>query len=795
MRSASEAPAPHFKWAQNSVPNSVLRRLEELAQGRVWVKGAVNYDEDLHFSTYYLRASSSAVTAPLYPGYSWVVASYQNFNETYYLLEQECRQSAVAIVERALREPGWLPQILREIRRRSDALAEIFPTETSAVTLRRLSNARLLALYRRHDACNRALYQCARLPEALDRGVSYFTGYLMEHLRLMGMDAPESVEAFAVLSQPIVPSVLAQEILDFDQFVQYARSEPGAMPPAAHGPGRARMLLERELFRRLEAHLEKWKFLPYHGYARRELATLDQYVSRLLGQALNPAPLAEGRGMVMRCQQAKAQQKRLLRRLNLDTPHAALFGVYPEIGACKLYRRYAQLRNFYFLDLLLAEIGRRLDLCEWTVRCMVPEEIVASLGFGRLASPEVGERRKGCVFAILDGREHILTGDSAERARRLFRPEPNRGGPQEVLRGVVACRGKAAGPCKVIIRADDCRDGFPKGSILVSESTDPDLLPFLRVAGGVLTEQGGVTSHAAIICRELGIPTITGVERLLESVHDGDWVQMDAEHGLVHLSPASGKGRHAAPAESVLPPPPFLIGAKAFNLGRVRSLGFQVPEYVVVGWEDVHRVARQPRARFSRELVQRVLSELKLPQREKLAVRSSAVAEDREEGSGAGQYRSLLNIGQDRLAPAFREFIASNGNCCHGRPAYRGSVIVQRMVQADCGGVCLTRDERTGNGDAVIIELTAGTNTGVTGGTARPDRLVVDRLTGDILDEKRRSASLCLPALDVSGLVQQFLTLESRFGKPLDIEWAVVGQQLYILQARPIVAPNTEAKG
>jgi pyruvate,water dikinase len=117
------------------------------------------------------------------------------------------------------------------------------------------------------------------------------------------------------------------------------------------------------------------------------------------------------------------------------------------------------------------------------------------------------------------------------------------------------------------------------------------------------------------------------------------------------------------------------------------------------------------------------------------------------------------------------------------------------MVQADCAGVCLTNDRRTGNRDAVIIEMAAGGNAGVTGGSVRPDRLVVDRLTGDILEEERRCPVLRGRAVDVTGMVRQFLTLESRFGKPLDIEWALAGRELYILQARPIVNGHRVASG
>src|SRR5205085_1679657 len=94
---------------------------------------------------------------------------------------------------------------------------------------------------------------------------------------------------------------------------------------------------------------------------------------------------------------------------------------------------------------------------------------------------------------------------------RLVRARAGKAQNGAVLKGVVACRGTVVGPCKVVIRADDHREDFPDGAVIVSESTDPDLVELLKRAGGVLTEQGGVTSHAAIICRELNVPTVIGI--------------------------------------------------------------------------------------------------------------------------------------------------------------------------------------------------------------------------------------------------------------------------------------------
>src|SRR5262249_54186935 len=125
---------------------------------------------------------------------------------------------------------------------------------------------------------------------------------------------------------------------------------------------------------------------------------------------------------------------------------------------------------------------------------------------------------------------------------------------------------------------------------------------------------------------------------------------------------------------------------------------------------------------------------------------------------------------------------------------YRGGLIVQRMIAADFAGVCLTLDRRTGHG-AVILEIVAGGNEAITNGSVRPDRFVIDRVTGDLLETERRCAALRDRSIDGAALVQQFLALDAKFGQPLDIEWAWAQRKLYILQARPIAKDDRAIAG
>jgi phosphohistidine swiveling domain-containing protein len=493
---------------------SPFERIGRMIEEKEWVKGAVNYDEDLHFSTFYLRASHARNTAPLYPGYTSMVAFFEGFNECYYLLKNECIKTATAVVTKAIQQPPWLPRILRAIKRRSDSLAKVFSPQISPAWLARLSDAAILSLYQKHAVSQRSLYKYARLPEALDRGGLYFTTYLKEYLRKLGLAPSECEASFAILTQPVIPSILAQELLDFEDIVEKARA--GKLTLATGSHGRARMFLCPELLLRLQTHLDKWKYLPYHGYGRRDLATLGQYIERLVEHLNQPGEGSSTSTLRQRARQAELDPQEVVTKLGMDRAHQALFSVYPEIGAVKLYRRYAQLRNFYYLDLLLAEIADRIGINEWTLRCMLPEEIVSSLKAGRLADAAVSERSPHFIYGLLPNQECLVTGSEAKALRRLFQAKTSSRRDGQVLKGTVACRGTVVGPCKVIIRADDHRESVSPGSIVVSESTDPDLIGILKNAGGVLTEQGGVTSHAAIICRELGVPTIIGIEGLLD---------------------------------------------------------------------------------------------------------------------------------------------------------------------------------------------------------------------------------------------------------------------------------------
>ncbi len=318
----------------------------------------------------------------------------------------------------------------------------------------------------------------------------------------------------------------------------------------------------------------------------------------------------------------------------------------------------------------------------------------------------------------------------------------------------------------------------------MSEATDPDLLKFLQVAGGVLTQQGGVTAHAAIICREIGIPAIIGIEGLLDAVRDGDVVQVDAYNGTVTLltdntAPAPGLLVAADQIANA-----SIVGSKAVNLGRLQSLGFNVPRFVVLRYELVEHYLTAENDTNRKTFTASVRSALQATSRSTLAIRSSAVDEDTELRSLAGEFESILDVPLPSLWRGLKDFCRRNAAGKSGQ-VYRGAVIVQLMERGDIGGVCLTsRDSAL---DMAVCEMSVHGADDVTAGCHTPSRITFNKHSGDVAENAVDSAMQPIVTQIFPKLLQTCQQLERRFGDGLDFEWTYVAGTFYVLQVRPIV--------
>jgi pyruvate,water dikinase len=138
---------------------------------------------------------------------------------------------------------------------------------------------------------------------------------------------------------------------------------------------------------------------------------------------------------------------------------------------------------------------------------------------------------------------------------------------EELVRGLGAAPGRGVGRVRVLQSLDGAN--LAQGEVLVTHMTAPDWVPLMRRAAAIVTDSGGMTCHAAIVSRELGIPCIVGTGDATKVLRDGELVTVDSRRGIVteggvETAPAPA----AAPAAAVAPAAPVTATQLLVNLSE-----------------------------------------------------------------------------------------------------------------------------------------------------------------------------------------------------------------------------------
>jgi len=140
-----------------------------------------------------------------------------------------------------------------------------------------------------------------------------------------------------------------------------------------------------------------------------------------------------------------------------------------------------------------------------------------------------------------------------------------------VVRGISAGRrGYGVGKAQIVLNPQDAHEKMTKGAILVTGMTDPDFVPFMKMASAIVTDKGGITSHAAIVSRELNIPCVVGTETATQVMQTGEEYTVDSRNGLIYegiLEQATAPPTNVCAAVQTAEPAPVTATKIYLNLG------------------------------------------------------------------------------------------------------------------------------------------------------------------------------------------------------------------------------------
>jgi pyruvate,water dikinase len=246
-----------------------------------------------------------------------------------------------------------------------------------------------------------------------------------------------------------------------------------------------------------------------------------------------------------------------------------------------------------------------LQLARWAVR--IEEHYAARRGTDSPMDIEWGKDGQTGELFVLQARPETVHSNRKNHALRIYRLT---GKGEALAQGLAVGEGIAVGRARVIASPSEFAR-FQRGEILVTESTDPDWEPIMKIAAGIVTERGGRTSHAAIVARELGIAAVLGTANAMQQIPDGETVTLscaEGEQGRIYRGALEYEVDELDPSRFPRPRTQMMLNVgspeQAFQAAMLPNdgVGLARMEFIFAAWVKVHPLALTRFAQLSPEV-------------------------------------------------------------------------------------------------------------------------------------------------------------------------------------------------
>jgi phosphohistidine swiveling domain-containing protein len=546
------------KYNEGLGGDEVIGDLKYFKDGDKWMFAEEIPDMDFYFSQIWLTCFINEFNEPGGRAFNKMLAIYEDYHLWFYYGENDSKDVGDHLVNRFLNEDSFVEEVNKNIVKTSDDLRE-FSEKLPERNIDLMSNESLWKIYEEHDRLHTIYYQWGWIPVAADMFHNNFTEKLKGYLREINVSEDKINEYLVILTQPTKKSLIQiekEELLELaleikkdnfhkNLFIELYRKFK-EQDATKHGYKTHTKEYEEQLerkvscliidikpkiLRKIKNYYEKY-FYVNHMWVGNVL-NFEYYLKELVKLIGNHSDVEKSLSEeVKEFEESLKQRANLIKKLEINDKWKNIFKGFGDFMVTKIYRRYAQIYALYKMEFILKEIASRYNLSLKQVRFMLPKEVKDMLFNDKVNLEELNERSKFCVEYAEKGKEIVFTGVKAkELAEEVRKVEIS---DVKELKGQVGCVGKARGIVKQIFRPADM-DKMNKGDILVSIATDPDIVSAMKKAGAIVTEQGGVTSHAAIVSRELKIPCVIGTKIATSVLKDGMEVEVDANKGIVRI--------------------------------------------------------------------------------------------------------------------------------------------------------------------------------------------------------------------------------------------------------------------
>ncbi|MBU0546496.1 hypothetical protein KKA13_04570, partial [Patescibacteria group bacterium] len=200
----------------------------------------------------------------------------------------------------------------------------------------------------------------------------------------------------------------------------------------------------------------------------------------------------------------------------------------------KDFRKYCIWYGHFVLDKFTKEIAKRVRLTHKQANHFLREEVREVLLRAEADEHLLNERVKYCLMRATEEGTEYFYGQEAKEMMEKIEVEEDTIDLSAGFKGSTACPGKVTGAVKIVNSIEDIKK-VEAGDIMLALTTYPAYLPAMKRAAAIVTEDGGITCHAAIVSREFRIPCVVGIRKITKILKDGDRIEVDATNGVIKI--------------------------------------------------------------------------------------------------------------------------------------------------------------------------------------------------------------------------------------------------------------------
>ena len=466
------------------------------------------------------------------------ICFFKNGRADWYIPQKDLEKTAAMLIKKLARTPQLGKKLMAKWKKDQTAFLKACE-KIETLDLKKLSNPKLLTAFQ--DLTQKYLKRCtsSSLIDSFALTTDVKISQMIEkELTRLGQ-GKKFAEVFSRLTAPTYQHFVNEAEIALLELLLKIQKNPAAKKLFAQQPKKILKALKEQfphLHRLINFYCQKYFYLRNNyirDYQLTEKDVLAESQSILSSHTLLKRRLQEMENMPRENQR---QKQALIRELKISKPLRKLLELSDDFTYWQDERKKSSFLATHYFSLIFKELAKRTSFSVKEFKFMFPAEICRVIkSASKPPAPhfkdKIQARLKECAVVWQKNKRKItLNPEEITTLKKSVVPPAPKASDQ--LEGLIACPGWVKGPAKIVKSATEIGK-VKEGDIIVAVMTRPDYLPAIKKAAAIITDEGGITSHAAIIAREFNLPCVIATRHATKIFRDNEWLEIDTASGTI----------------------------------------------------------------------------------------------------------------------------------------------------------------------------------------------------------------------------------------------------------------------